>query len=109
MHQSFTEPITPITEQSIDVIDELASTLKAWLDEAQKKYRQLRMKNVSKAKYELMCKHGEQLAVIHFDEWQKFYKNNVGERCDYDKLQKLFYKFCKIKLKEKERKGWSLW
>jgi len=111
MHQYFTEPLTPASESAqIKAIDELSSTLQNWLNEARRKYNKIKNRNISEAQFELMWKYGEYLAVQNPRQWRKFYRENVGKRCDYEKLKRLFYKFYKIKLKEQRlanvRNGW---
>lgn len=105
MHQSFTEPVTPA--QNIVEPGFLDSTLEALgnaLDNAQKKYNKIKNKNMSAAQYDLLCQLGLDYAVKYPTEWRKFYRNNVGERCDYEKLNRLFYKFYKIQVKKLAKK-----
>lgn len=102
MHQSFTEPVTLTQNRSGDVIDATLSFLENALNEAQKHYKRLRNKHISSAQYELMWQYGEQLAANNFEEWKKFYRSNVGERCDYEQLKRLFYKFYKLKVKQQK-------
>ena len=109
MHQSFTEPITPaypITQPGI--IDATLDILSRALDDAQERYNKLRNRNLSKAQYDFYVQVGLKYAVAYGDQWRKFYRNNVGERCDYEKLNKLFYKFYKLKQKELDKKN-SWW
>ena len=111
MHQEFTEPLTPApSSESLSVVEESVINLKRWLSDAEKRYRQLTNQTTSKAQFELMCQYGEYLAVQNPSQWRKFYRENVGKKCDYDKLQRLFYRFYKIKTKEQKmankRKGW---
>jgi hypothetical protein len=109
MHQAFTEPLTPaqgIAEPGL--IESTLEGLQNALDEAQKKYAKFRNRNLSQAQYDLFCQVGLDYAVRYPDEWQKFYRNNVGERCDYEKLNKLFYKFYKIQQKKLAKRG-SWW
>lgn len=103
MHQSFTEPITPaqnISEPGL--LDSTLDALQNALTSAQKRYNKIKNKNMSTAQYELMYKMGLEYAVKYPSEWRKFYRNNVGERCDYDKLNRLFYKFYKLKIKQQK-------
>lgn len=109
MHQQFTEPITPV--QGIDqpgIVDATLDALQNALDDVQKRYKKFKNKNVSEAQFELFVKVGLDYAVKYPEEWRKFYKNNVGERCDYEKLNRLFYKFYKIQSKKlaKQQNWW---
>lgn len=104
MHQAFTEPVTAIQENKPDILDITFDALQSALDEAKKRYNKFRNKNISEAQFELCYKLGLEYAVRYPEEWQKFYKNNVGERCDYEKLNKLFYRFYKIQTKKLAKK-----
>lgn len=110
MHQSFTEPVAHAQDREVGFIDATLDFLQSALDEAQRKYRIIKNRNISDAQYELMWKHGEILAAENFEQWKVFYRNNVGEKCDYAKLKQLFYKFYKLKAKEARlaslRSGW---
>lgn len=110
MHQSFTEPVTLTQERDLGLVDATLSFLQTALNKAQREYNAIKNKNISDAQYELMWKYGELLAAQNFEQWKSFYRNNVGERCDYEKLKKLFYKFYKLKIKESKlaskRAGW---
>lgn len=104
MHQSFTEPVTPVEGiESPGVIDATLEALSKALDDAQKKYRDFRNRNVSQAQYDFYVQVGLDYAVKHPEEWRKFYRNNVGDRCDYAKLNRLFYKFYKIQKKKLDK------
>lgn len=101
MHQSFTEPVTHA--QDIDNRGLIGATLDALqnaLDEAQKRYNGFRKQKLNEAQYDFYCKVGLDYAVRFPSEWRKFYRNNVGETCDYEKLNNLFYKFYKIQNKK---------
>jgi len=110
MHQSFTEPITHSQDREVGFVDATLDFLQSALDEAQRKYNAIKNKNISDAQYQLMWQYGEMLAAQNFEQWKVFYRNNVGERCDYEQLKKLFYRFYKLKMKESKlatrRSGW---
>lgn len=105
MHQFFTAPITPV--QGVEqpgIIDSTLESLQNALGELQKRYAKIRNKNMSEAQFDLLVQVGLDYAVQYPTEWRKFYRNNVGERCDYEKLNKLFYKFYKIQHKKLAKK-----
>lgn len=105
MHQPFTEPVSDVQDiKKPDFLDITFDALQSALNEARKKYNKLRNRSRSEAEFDLYCKIGLEYAVQYPTEWRKFYRNNVGEKCDYDKLNKLFYKFYKIQKKKLAKK-----
>lgn len=109
MHQSFTKPVAPVEEiNQPGIIDATLDALQNALDDVQKRYRKFRNKSVSEAQFDLLVQVGLDYAVKYPEDWRKFYRNNVGERCDYEKLNRLFYKFYKIQSKKlaKQENWW---